>query len=80
MGYESWLSLDIINAEMVPDVYDTIRDAHGGVFVCFKILVCIEVPVLETDCELVWVKLQIICFKMLYLGSFYRPPDITDPV
>ena len=34
---------------------------------------------LETECELVWVKLQIIGCKTLYLGSFYRPPDISDP-
>ena len=84
-GCESWLSPDIANSEIFPDGYDAIRkdrvrDAHGGVFVCFKKdLVCFEVPELETDCELVWVKLQIVGCKTLYLGSFYRPPDITDP-
>ena len=68
-----------------PEGYDAVRkdrvgDVHGSVFVCFKKdLICTEVPELETDCGLVWVKLQIVGCKTLYLGSFYRPPDITDP-
>ena len=41
-------------------------------------MICTEVPEFETDCELVWVKLQIVGCKSLYLGSIYRPPDITD--
>ena len=85
LGCDSWLSPDIANSEIFPGGYDVIRkdrvgDAHGGVFVCFKKdLICTEVTELETECELVWVKLQIIGCKTLYLGSFYRPPDIYDP-
>ena len=41
-------------------------------------LICTEVPELEMDCELVCIKLPIVGCKTLYLGSFYRPPDITD--
>ena len=37
-----------------------------------------EVPELETDFELVWVKLQIVACKTLYLGSFYQPPEYLD--
>ena len=84
LGCESRLSPDIANSEIFPDVYDAIwkdrvGDAHGGVFVCFKDLICTEATELEKECELVWVKLQITGCKTLYLGSFYRPPDISDP-
>ena len=63
LGCESWLSRDIANSEIFPEGFDAVRkdrvgDAHGGVFVCFKKdLICTEVPELEMDCELVWVKL-----------------------
>ena len=59
LGCESWLSPDIANMETFPEGFDAVRknqvgDAHGGVFVCFKMdLICTEVPELETDCELV---------------------------
>ena len=85
LGCEFWLSPNIANSEIFPEGFDAVRkvrvgDDHGGVFVCFKKdLICTEVPELEKNCELVGVKLQIIGCKTLYLGSFYRPPDITDP-
>ena len=52
-------------------------DAHGGVFVAFK-CDCTETPELDTKCEIVWCKLNIIGSRTLYLGSFYRPPDKID--
>ena len=76
--------MQIANSEIFPESLDAVRkdrngDAHGGVFVCFeKDLICTEGPELETDCELFWVKLQIVGCKTLYLGSFYRPPEMTD--
>ena len=74
------LSLKNDKAYILFDLKDQVGDAHGGVFVCFKRdLICTEVPELETDCELVLVKLQIVDCKTLYLGSVYPPPDITDP-
>lgn len=84
LGNESWLSPEIKNSEIFPDSYDAIRkdrvgDAHGGVFIAFKRdLLCTEIPELNTDCEIVWCKLNIIGCKTLYLGSFYRPPDKID--
>ena len=32
-------------------------------------------PDLETNCEIVWAKVQISASKSLTLGCFYRPPD-----
>ena len=32
-------------------------------------------PDLETNCEILWAKVQISASKSLTLGCFYRPPD-----
>ena len=80
-GNESWLTPDIKNSEIFPDSFDAIRkdrvgDAHGGVFIAFRRdLLCTETPELDTECEIVWCKLNIIGCRTLYLGSFYRPPN-----
>ena len=79
LGNESWLTPDIKNSEILPDSFDAVRkdrgsDAHGGVFIAFKRdLLCTETPVLDTNCEIVWCKMNIIGCRTLYLGSFYRP-------
>ena len=81
LGNESWLTPEIKNSEIFPDSFDAIRkdrvgDAHGGVFIAFRHdLLCIETPELDTDCEIIWCKLNIIGCRTLYLGSFYRPPN-----
>ena len=81
LGNESWLTPEIKNSEIFPDSFDAIRkdrvgDAHGGVFIAFmRDLLCIETPELDTDCEIIWCKLNIIGCRTLYLGSFYRPPN-----
>ena len=80
LGNESWLTPEIKNSEIFPDSFDAVRkdrasDAHGGVFIAFKRdLLCTETPELDTNCEIVWCKLNIIGCSTLYLGSFYRPP------
>ena len=84
LGNESWLTPDIKNSEIFPDSFDAVRkdrasDAHGGVFIAFKPdLLCTETPELDTNCEIVWCKLNIIGCRTLYHGSFYRPPDKID--
>ena len=81
LGNESWLTPDIKNSEIFPDSFDAIRkdrvgDAHGGVFIAFRRdLLCTETPELDTACEIVWCKLNIIGCRTLLLGSFYRPPN-----
>ena len=84
LGKESWLTPDIKNSEIFPDFVDAVQkdrvsDVHGGVFVALKRdLLCIETPELDTNCEIVWCKLNIIGSRTLHLGSFYRPPDNID--
>ena len=79
LGNQSWLTPDIKNSEISPDYFDGIRkdrarDAHGGVFITFKRdLLCTETPELDTNCEIVWFKMNIIGYRALYLCSFYRP-------
>ena len=66
LGNESWLTPDIKNSEIFPDSFDAIRkdrvdDAHGGVFIAFRRdLLCTETPELDTECEIVWCKLNIL--------------------
>ena len=84
LGNESWLNPDIANSEIFPEEYEAIRkdreDGHGGVFIAYKRdLLCVATPELNTDCEITWCKLQVIGTKTLYLSSFYRPPNKTQP-
>ena len=66
LGNVSWLTPNIKNSEIFPDSFDAIRkdrvgDAHGGVFIAFRRdLLCTETPELDTECEIVWCKLNII--------------------
>ena len=79
LGNESWLTPEIKNSEIFPDSFDAVRkdrasDAHGVVFIALKHdLLCTETPELDTNCEIVWCKLNIGC-RTLYLGSFYLSP------
>ena len=51
----------------------------GGVFIAFKRdLLCSEPPELDTNCDIVWCKLNIIGWTLYVLGSSYRPPDKID--
>ena len=84
LGNEFCLTPDIKNSEIFPESFDAVpkdrvSDAHGGVFVAFKRdLLCTETRKLDTNCEIVWCKLNTIGSSTLYLGSFYRPPDKID--
>ena len=33
----------------------------------------------NTDCEVLWVKVKVTGSSDVYVGSFYKPPDKTDP-
>ena len=67
------LTPDVKNSEIFPDCFDAVRkdrpsDAHGDVFIAFmrdqglpwRDLLCTETPELDTNCEKVWCKLNII--------------------
>ena len=75
---------DIKNSEIFTESFDSVwknrvSDAHGDVFVAFiRDLLCTETPEMDTNCEILWCKLNIIGSRTLYLGSIYRPPDKID--
>ena len=66
LGNESWLTPDIKNLEIFPEYFDAVRkdrasDAYGGVFIAFKRdLLCTETLKLDTNCEIVWCKMNVI--------------------
>ena len=82
---ETWLSKDMKDGEIGAAnrfsseyvIYRKDRaDGYGGVFVAvIKSLVSERVHELETDAEVVWVKISTGKSKTLYVGFFYRPHE-----
>ena len=35
-------------------------------------------PGLDSDCELVWPKIELLCARNLYVGAYYRPPSANN--
>jgi hypothetical protein len=82
LGTESWLSSTITSSECFPtDTYNIERrdrpsDPHGGVFIAAK--KCLKMkrePSYETNCEIVWCKLEIRGNKSINIASYYRPHE-----
>ncbi len=78
-GTESWLRSDIKDHEVFPDGYSVYRKDRqtgrgGGVFIAVKDhFISSHETDLDTDCEILWVKLDIAGCKSLYLAAYYRP-------
>ena len=48
----------------------------GGVFVLVvDTLICSEQPQLRSECEITWVKLEVVGTQPLYLAAFYKPKE-----
>ena len=89
IGSESWLNSSIKSSEVFPDGFNAYRrdrpdGCGGGVFLLVSQQY--ESPQPEeltvdsnVDCEAVWVKVKVQGSSDLYIGSFYRPPDKTNP-
>ena len=82
LGTESWLDKDTTTSEIFPPEYQVLRKdrnskaRRGGVFIAVrKHYDMTLLPDLETNCEILWAKVQISASKFLTLGCFYRPPD-----
>ena len=79
-GNESWLTPGINSS------FDALRkeragDAHGGVFIAYRRdLLCTATREFDTECKIVWCKLNILGCRTLYLRSFYRPPYRSEEV
>ncbi|WAQ95747.1 hypothetical protein MAR_028437, partial [Mya arenaria] len=75
-GTESWLKRTIIQVSYTALRKDRLKGKGGGVFLLVKNnLVVSEQPKLQTNFEIVWVKLEIKGCKPMYISSYYRPHE-----
>jgi len=85
IGNESWLHDNIQSSEVFPADYNIYRkdrksDAHGGVFILVSNKYLSSEPAelkCESEIKLLWVKIQNKGIPDLYIGSFYKPPNMT---
>ena len=84
IGTESWLNTDYLDSEIFPRSlgYTSFRldrasgTNGGGVFILVKdTLVASRQKTLETDCEVIWVKIEAAQSKPVYLAAYYRPHE-----
>ena len=83
IGTESWLTPDISSSEVFPEGYQSFRADRkskakrgGGVFVLVRnSFLCTEQSQFQTNCEILWVKLEITGHRPLFIGAFYRPSE-----
>jgi len=79
---ETWLKPDILTSEIFPDnSYTVVRDDRttsrgGGVLLAISNrFICEELSELKTDCNIVWIKLNIKGSRSIYISSFYKPHE-----
>ena len=84
IGTETWLKPNINNNEVFPENYniyrkDWIDQEGGGVLLAIKKdLISDEVNDMHVDekSEMIWVKIEIVGSKTLYVSSFYNAKNI----
>ena len=78
IGTETWLDKDIRDSEICPRGYvlhrkDRTNKTGGGVLLAIKNEYNSEhVPELDTDCEIVWAKMNLKGNGTIYICSYYR--------
>ena len=84
MGTESWLTPNHLDSKFFPKSMGFTpfrRDREsgtsgGGVFVLVKdSFIVSEQKQLKTECEIVWVKIEMATNKPLYVAAYYKPKD-----
>ncbi|MCG8079022.1 MAG: endonuclease/exonuclease/phosphatase family protein, partial [Candidatus Thiodiazotropha taylori] len=76
---ETWLDPSITNNQFFPSNYKVFRrdrasGSGGGVLVAVRNeYLSEEVPELQTDCEIIWVRINLVDVKNLYICSYYNP-------
>ena len=83
IGTESWLKPkhydnEIFDPDMgyTPYRRDRIGQNGGGVFIAVRSsIIAQEVVELQTDCENLWVKINIVGSKSLLIGAYYKPQE-----
>ena len=86
LGTESWLKSDHLSTAIFPNGFKVYRKDRtikaGGAFVLVsEKLISSEPEELKVDggCEMVWAQIQVPRTSQLFVGSFYRPPNMNDP-
>ena len=82
-GTETWLDPSIKDSHIFPPGYNIFRNESnlngGGVYIAVRDnLISSPVPALQTDCEIVWCKLEIIGHKAIYLTIYYNPKTSNE--
>jgi len=82
-GTETWLTPDVMNSEIIPpeleyNIYRKDRpDGYGGVMLAVSNKISsVDLPFLNTDCEIIWAKLCI-TGSPVHVAAYYRP-HISD--
>ena len=78
---ETWLDPTITNNQVFPPNYtvwrkDRENSKGGGVLIAVKnrpTYLSSDVPELQTTCEIIWIKINIVSCNTLYICSFYNP-------
>ena len=80
---ESWLIPEVYNAEIIPDSlgYTMFRrdrgSRGGGVFILVRDLyIANRVQGWETNCEILWIKLQLVGSVPLHIAAYYKPNEL----
>ena len=82
-GTESWLTPDISNSEILPpDLgYTMFRQDRkgnigGGVVILVKDdIIASEQKQFQTDCEILWIKIELVGTRHLHIAAYYRPKE-----
>ena len=80
-GTETWLTSDIQNSEILPpdlgySIFIEDRTSSVGVFILLKDnIIASEMPPFKTNCEVLWVKMELVGTKPLFLAAYYRPKE-----
>ena len=86
VGCESWLDNTVPSASVFPEgyiAYRKDRNGHGGgVFILVSTRFESSEPErlkINTNSEMLWIEIKTQGIKNLYICSFYRPPNLTQP-
>jgi hypothetical protein len=80
---ETWIDSSVKDAQNLPGGFNIYHDDRnlngGGVLLAVKdTLLTSAVPELQTNCEIVWCKLEIVGHKTVYLSTYYNPKTSNE--
>lgn len=84
LATETWLTPAINSSECFPSNYTVFRkdrigkgNSRGGVLIAVRNdVIATHVEDLDVETEVIWIKLQMVNIKPVYIGVFYRQPKL----